>query len=102
MKKTDIESYKQKQIHGDQTPSGMVIKYRDISPYTLLKIQEELKISTVSEDSYSAKLIEKLFEVYLVSPKVPDELELKDLLNEDYRYIHDKIFKSVIFEEEEK
>ena len=73
-----------------------------MSPYTLLKIQENLKIEIADEGSYTSQLIEKLFEAYLVKPKIPKEIKISEFEKKDYEKLHELIFDEVTFAEEEK
>lgn len=98
----DIEEYKAKLTEKITCPSGLEVQTKNISPYTLLKIQEELGISSDSDNTYSAKVVEKLFERFIREPELHKELELEDLTKEDYIYLHDLIFKKITFPEEKE
>jgi len=102
MKKEDLDSYKKKQIKTLKLPSGLEIKVRNISPYTLLKIHEDLDINPDDGEIHTVKVIEKLFEEFLIEPKIPKDIILKDFEREDYIYLHELIFDKVSFPEEEE
>lgn len=97
-----LEEYKKKKNKKLILPSGLEVEVKNLSPYTLLKIQENLKIDMVDEDGYSSKLIDKLFEAYLVKPKIPKEIKISEFEKEDYEKLHELIFDEVTFAEKEE
>jgi hypothetical protein len=101
MKKEEIEVYRKKQIKDVELPSGMKVQVRNISNYVMLKVREELGIKLDDAEAYSAKLIDKLFEIFLVSPKIPDEFAVLDFNKEDYELLHEMIFNQINFESNE-
>ena len=97
-----LEEYKRKRNKKLTLPSGFEVEVRNLSPYTLLKIQENLKIEIADEGSYTSQLIEKLFEAYLVKPKIPKEIKISEFEKKDYEKLHELIFDEVTFAEEEE
>ena len=97
-RKMNLEDYKSRSLSKKTLPSGLVIEVRNLSPYSLMKVQEELKIS-FDEESYSTKLVDELFKLYVASPKIPDEIEVSEFTKEDYEIIHEAMFESVTFTE---
>jgi hypothetical protein len=102
MKKEVIEQYRKKQIADITLPSGLIVEVRNISPYAILKAQEEMGIGAGELDEISASLVEKLFKGFLVSPKVPDEFTVGDFNKEDYEKLQDLVLEHVIYTEEKK
>jgi len=97
-KKITLEEYREKQIQKLELPSGFVIEVRNIMPYTLMKIHEELNIKLDSDEIYSAVVIEKLFERFIINPK----MKVSDFDREDYIFLHELIFEKVTLPEKEK
>lgn len=97
-----LEEYKKKRNKKLVLPSGLEIEVRNLSPYTLLKIQENLKIDVSNKDGYTSELIDRLFEAYLVKPKISKEIKISEFEKEDYEKLHELIFEEVTFAEEEK
>lgn len=102
MKKEEIEEYRKKQIEDVTLPSGLVVKVKNISPYAILKAQEEMDIDAGELENISAALVENLFKVFLVSPKVPDEFGVGDFSKEDYEKLQDLVLEHVIYGEPKK
>jgi len=106
MKKEEIESYRKKQISKVTLPSGLVAEVKNISPYAILKVQEEMKIKAGELGEISAALVEHLFKKFLISPKVPEEFAMDDFNKEDYEKLQEMVLEHVIYtepkEEEEK
>lgn len=102
MKKEEIEDYRKKQIKDVILPSGLVAKVKNISPYAILKVQEEMGISAGELEKISASLVENLFKVFLISPKVPDEMTVEEFGKEDYEKLQDLALEQVIYTEEKK
>ena len=102
MKKEEIESYRKKQIKEVTLPSGLIVKVKNISPYAILKVQEEMGIDAGELDKISASLVENLFRVFVVSPKVPDEIGVGDFSKEDYEKLQDMALEHVIYTEPKK
>lgn len=102
MKKEEIEAYRKKQIKDVQLPSGLNVKVKNISPYIILKVQEELGIEVGELNKISASLMRKLFMEFLISPKVPSELEVEDFSKEDFEELQNMIFGQIIYAEDEK
>lgn len=100
MKKEEIESYRKKQITDVELPSGLVVKIKNISPYVMLKVQEEMGINAGELDNISASLIEKLFVKFLVSPRIPEEFLVGDFNKEDYEKLQTLALEHVIYSEE--
>lgn len=96
-----IEEYKKKSLDELTLPSGLKVTVRNPSPYLLLKVQEDLGIN-ITDDAYNAKLIEKLFAMYVIKPKIPDEIKVEEFLKEDYEMLHEAMFESLTFEEKEE
>lgn len=101
MNKEEIESYRKKQITDIKLPSGLVVKIKNISPYIMLKVQEEMGISAGNLDNISALLIEKIFERFLISPKIPDEFTISDFSKDDYEKLQELALEHVIYSEED-
>ncbi len=95
-----LEDYKKKKIEKIKCPSGLEVTVNNITPYTLLKILDKLGISSTSEEIYSKPVIDELFKVFLREPVIGKDIELDDLLREDYIFLHDLIFKRVTLPEE--
>lgn len=102
MKKETVEQYRKKQIEDVTLPSGLVVEVRNISPYAMLKVQEEMGIDAGDLEKISASLVENLFKVFLVSPKIPDEFAVGDFNKEDYEKLQDLVLEHVIYTEEKK
>lgn len=100
MKKEEIETYRKKQISDIELPSGLIVKVKNISPYVMLKVQEEMGIPAGELDNISALFIEKLFEKFLISPKIPDEFGIDDFYKEDYEKLQEIALKHIIYSEE--
>lgn len=99
MNKEEIESYRKNQITNIGLPSGLVVKVKNISPYVMLKVQEEMGINAGELDNISALLIEKIFERFLISPKIPDEFAICDFSKEDYEKLQELALEHVIYSE---
>ena len=97
-----LEEYKKKQLQSLKLPSNLEIKTKNITPYTLLKIHDDLDIEFDSDKAYSAEVIERLFREFIVSPKIPKEIKIDELEREDFIFLHNLIFEKVTFPEEEK
>ena len=102
MKQEEIEEYRKKQIKDVTLPSGLAAKVKNISPYAILKAQEEMGIGAGELEKISASLLENLFRVFLVSPKVPDEFAVEDFNKEDYEKLQELALEHVIYTEEKK
>ena len=102
MEKKVIEEYRKKQIKDVTLPSGLIVKVKNISPYAILKAQEEMKIDAGDLEKISASLVENLFKAFLVSPKVPDEIAMGDFSKEDYEKLQDLALEHVIYGETKK
>ena len=97
-----IEEYKKKSLEEVKCPSGLVIKTKNITPYTLLKIHDELDIEFDSDKAYSAEVLEHLFREFILSPKIPKEIKIDEFEREDFIFLHNLIFEKVTFPEEEE
>jgi len=89
----DIEKYKKAKYHTYKLPSGLEIKCKNISPYTSMKLQKDL--GSLSSDTLSPELIEGLFKTFIISPKIPDEIEVEDFTPEDFKSILNTIVEQV-------
>lgn len=89
----DIKQYKDSKIKEYKLPSGLIIKVKNISPYTSLKIRSELEKG--EDNLLSPKLIEALFKEFLISPKIPDEFAVEDFDAEDFKSILEKITSQI-------
>jgi len=100
-----IEEYKKKKISEIELPSGLKVKIKDITPFTFLRIQQELNIPPTSEQFYSFEMVEKLFENFMVEPAINTDFNIEDFNREDYIFLHDLIFDKILIsmkEEEDK
>lgn len=97
-----LEEYKKKKNKTIILPSKLEVVVKSLNPHTLLKIQEELKINIADENSYTSKLVEKLFEAYLIKPKIPKDIKVSEFEKDDYEKLHELIFEEVTFTEKEK
>jgi len=97
-----LEEYKKKKNKKLILPSGFEVEVKNLNPYTLLKVQEDLKNDIADEGGYTSELVEKLFEMYLVKPKIPKEIKISEFEKEDYEKLHELIFDEVTFAEEEE
>lgn len=95
MKKEEIEQYKKKKIQELECPSGLVVEISELTPYSVLKIQRELKIDPLSDSWYNADTLERLFALFMVSPTIPGDMALDDLLKIDFEFLHEKIFEQI-------
>ena len=102
MKKEEIESYRKKQIVEVTLPSGLIAKVKNISPYAMLKAHEEMGVNAGELEKISASLVENLFNVFLISPKVPEEFAMEDFSKEDFEVLQGMAFEHVIYTEEKK
>lgn len=96
MEKKILETYKKDRITEFELPSGLKVKIKELTPYHLLKIRKELDL-TIDDEIYRLDVIEKLFSLSLVEPKVPDDLELGDFTKDDYTKLHEIIWNYVTF-----
>jgi len=91
----DLEEYKKGRISNLTLPTGLEVTVKEVTPYTLLKVEGELKIKPSEEEIYSHPLVQRLFELFLVKPKIPEEIEISDFSREDYLFLHNLIFEKV-------
>jgi len=91
----NLKEYKKKAVEEVELPSGMRIKVRrSISQYTFMKICAEHDI-TFEEGKADPKqmvtLAEELIRTYVIEPKMPDEWDVDDLLNEDFLFLYERV-----------
>ena len=93
-----LEEYKIKKLKVYRLSSGLEIKTKSLSPYTIMKIRRdfEAKEENKGKDFWdSAFVIDELFHNFLVEPKVPEEMEVADFLKDDFIAIHEKIMSQI-------
>jgi len=96
----NIEDYKKKNTKKIKCPSGLEVTINNITPYTLLRILDKLGINPAREEVYSKPVIDALFKAFLKEPVVGKDIEIEDLLREDYIFLHNLIFEKVSLPEE--
>ncbi|HDO19995.1 MAG TPA: hypothetical protein ENG81_00515 [Candidatus Bathyarchaeota archaeon] len=96
----NIEDYKKKNAKKIKCPSGLEVTINNITPYTLLRILDKLGINPAREEVYSKPVIDALFKAFLKEPVVGKDIEIEDLLREDYIFLHNLIFEKVSLPEE--
>ena len=90
----NLDEYKKSKLRSYTCPSGFVIKTKNLSPYTSLKLRTEID-KDAKGDLLSPKLIEALFQSFIVSPKIPDEMIVDDFTSEDFKSILDTIIQQI-------
>ena len=90
----NLEQYKQSKIKDYKLSSGLIIKTKNLSPYTSLKLKTEID-KDAKGDLLSPKLIDALFQSFIVSPKIPDEMTIDDFTSEDFKSILDTIVQQI-------
>ena len=81
------------------------VKYiLDVSRYTQWESigSNDITTETVTITLPSSKLVDRLFEAYLIKPKIPKEIKISEFEKEDYEKLHELIFEEVTFVEEEE
>ena len=96
----NIEDYKKKNTKRIKCPSGLEVTINNITPYTLLRIVDKLGINPTREEVYSKPVIDALFKAFLKEPVIGKDIEIEDLLREDYIFLHNLIFEKVTLPEE--
>ena len=94
----DILTYKASKIKSYKLESGLVVKTKSLSPYTIMKIRRDFESKEENKDKDfwdSAFVIDELFHNFLVEPKVPEEMEVSDFLKDDFIAIHEKIMSQI-------
>lgn len=100
-----LEEYKKKKLKIYKLNSGLVVKTKSLSPYTIMKIEKnfENKKENKGKDFWdSTFVIDELFHHFLVEPKVPEEMEVNDFLKEDFILLHKEILNQITFTETKK
>jgi len=93
----DVSDYKASRIHKYKLPSGLVIKTKSLSPYSILKLRaEEGEGEEKVFNLYSKKIMDKLFELFIIDPKIGEELKVEDFNHEDFIEISGLILKQVM------
>ena len=95
-----IEDYKKKSTKKIKCPSGLEVTVNNITPYTLLRIVDKLGINPTREEVYTKPVIDALFKAFLKEPVIGKDIEIEDLLREDYIFLHNLIFEKVTLPEE--
>jgi len=95
-----IEDYKKKNTKKIKCPSGLEVTVNNITPYTLLRIVDKLGINPTREEVYTKPVIDALFKAFLKEPVIGKDIEIEDLLREDYIFLHNLIFEKVTLPEE--
>lgn len=90
----NLNEYKQSKIRQYKLPSGLVIRTKNLSPYTSLKLRTEID-KDEKGDLLSPKLIEALFQSFIISPKIPDEMTVEDFNSDDFKSILDTILQQI-------
>ena len=96
--KMDLHSYKNLRYKTFKLSSGLVIKTKSLSPYTIMKVRRdfESKEENKGKDFWeSAFVIDELFQAFLVEPKIPEEMEVNDFLKEDFISVHKTIMSQI-------
>jgi len=96
----NIEDYKKKNTKKIKCPSGLEVTINNITPYTLLRIVDKLGINPTREEVYTKPVIDALFKAFLKEPVIGKDIEIEDLLREDYIFLHNLIFEKVTLPEE--
>ena len=94
----NVDEYKVKKIKSYHLESGLVVKTKSLSPYTIMKIRRDFESKEENKDKDfwdSAFVIDELFHNFLVEPKVPEEMEVSDFLKDDFIAIHEKIMSQI-------
>jgi len=96
----NIEDYKKRNTKKIKCPSGLEVTVNNITPYTLLRIVDKLGINPTREEVYTKPVIDALFKAFLKEPVIGKDIEIEDLLREDYIFLHNLIFEKVTLPEE--
>jgi len=96
-----LEDYKKKNnTKKIKCPSGLEVTVNNITPYTLLKVVDNLGINPTRETVYTKPVIDALFKAFLKEPVIGKDIEMEDFLREDYIFLHDLIMERVMLPEE--
>ena len=90
----NLNEYKNHRIKSFRLPSGLIIRCKNLSPYTSLKLRTEID-KDAKGDLLSPKLIEALFQSFIISPKIPDEMMVDDFDSDDFKSILDTILQQI-------
>jgi len=95
-----LEDYKKNNTKKIKCPSGLEVTVNNITPYTLLRIVDNLGINPTREEVYTKPVIDALFKAFLKEPVIGKDIEMEDFLREDYIFLHNLIFEKVTLPEE--
>jgi len=93
----NLEEYKRSKFKHYTLPSGLKIKAKNLSPYTIYKIRSEIPDKDKIVEAFAnPDIINKLFKEFVVDPKIPEELAMEDFSSEDFNAVYSHILEQVV------
>ena len=99
----NLEEYKRTKYKYYTLPSGLKIKAKNLSPYSIYKIRNEIAEKDKLAEAFSnPDIITKLFKEFIVDPKIPEEISMDDFSSEDFNAIYAHIMEQVLVTKSKK